>query len=703
MGEINVLDIQVANLIAAGEVVDRPASAVKELIENAMDAGSTKITVEIKKGGISFIRVCDNGKGMSREDVPVSIRRHATSKIQTQWDLGSITTLGFRGEALAAISSVSRIRIMTKRREDKIGTLMSCEPGGEVVLNDVGCPDGTTVIVEELFANVPARRKFLKKDTTEGMAIANVVEKLALSRPDIAFSFISDDVQKFSTPGDGKLSNAIYALYGRDYTKKMTEVEWLTEGVEIKGYIGNPDNTKANRNHQIFFVNDRFVRNKTMSAALEQAYDSYIPETKFPCCVLRIYVHPAFVDANVHPTKAEVKFSDEKQIFGAIYATVRGTLERKLDRPEYLSNIASTSVMNDTVTDMKKEGRDIINAFAPIKDSEEEKKKPRPENIAFTNEMEKRPAFDLFSRDGSFSYGSTTDVPINNNTADSVQLKKPDVIFELDESFDDFGIKSDNKPIEHNTKNQESDIFMPVESDTKIGEDNNGQKVIPDTSFDSGYSGRESSPSGKYTYENESEQTELPFYRIVGEVFYSYVFVELRDRVLVVDKHAAHERIIFEELKRNMKKAKNVLQFLLVPIKITLSSEERGVTDEYKDEISAIGFEFDGSEKSGEVNIYAIPTGLDVDGAIELFTSVISRLLEGTGLAELSKEIMFEKALYQASCKAAVKAGRADADEDIKALIEKLLVLPDIKYCPHGRPVAFEITKDNLEKQFKRK
>ncbi|MBR6682405.1 MAG: hypothetical protein IKL40_05430, partial [Clostridia bacterium] len=600
-------------------------------------------------------------------------------------------------------SSVSRIRIMTKRREDKIGTLMSCEPGGEVVLNDVGCPDGTTVIVEELFANVPARRKFLKKDTTEGMAIANVVEKLALSRPDIAFSFISDDVQKFSTPGDGKLSNAIYALYGRDYTKKMTEVEWLTEGVEIKGYIGNPDNTKANRNHQIFFVNDRFVRNKTMSAALEQAYDSYIPETKFPCCVLRIYVHPAFVDANVHPTKAEVKFSDEKQIFGAIYATVRGTLERKLDRPEYLSNIASTSVMNDTVTDMKKEGRDIINAFTPIKDSEEEKKKPRPENIAFTNEMEKRPAFDLFSQDGSFSYGSTTDVPINNNTADSVQMKKPDVIFELDESFDDFGIKSDNKPIEHNTKNQETDIFMPIEADTKIGEDNNGQKVIPDTSFDSGYSGRESSPSGKYTYENESEQTELPFYRIVGEVFYSYVFVELRDRVLVVDKHAAHERIIFEELKRNMKKAKNVLQFLLVPIKITLSSEELGVTDEYKDEISAIGFEFDGSEKSGEVNIYAIPTGLDVDGAIELFTSVISRLLEGTGLAELSKEIMFEKALYQASCKAAVKAGRADADEDIKALIEKLLVLPDIKYCPHGRPVAFEITKDNLEKQFKRK
>ncbi len=702
MGEINVLDIQVANLIAAGEVVDRPASAVKELIENSMDAGANKITVEIKKGGISFIRVCDNGKGMSREDVPVAIRRHATSKIQTQWDLGSITTLGFRGEALAAISSVSRIRIMTKRKADKIGTLMECEPGGQVVLNDVGCPDGTTVIVEELFANVPARRKFLKKDTTEAMAISNVVEKLALSRPDIAFNFISDDIQKFSTPGDGKLSNAIYALYGREYTKKMTEVEWLTEGVEIKGYIGNPDNTKANRNHQIFFVNDRFVRNKTISAALEQAYDSYIPESKFPCCVLRIYVHPAFVDANVHPTKAEVKFSDDKQIFSAVYATVRGALERKLDRPEYLANIGITDIM----TDMKKEGRDIINAFTPIKDAETESQTPRPEKISFTNEMEIKPAFDSFSKTDVFSYGERTDAPTVNKAFDNSTIKKPDIIFELDESFGNVDINGNNHPKEATPEKQNENgkeiVWEYIK--TKNGLDRNREgELVSDTSFDEHYSGRECSPTGKYTYENERETVEIPFYRIVGEVFYSYVFVELSDRVLVVDKHAAHERIIFEELKRNMKKAKNVLQFLLVPMRVTLSSEEIGVVEEYKDEISAIGFEIDGEELENEIDIFAIPTGLDIEDAIKLFTSVISRLQDGTGSAMLSKEIMFEKALYQASCKAAVKAGRADADEDIKALIEKLLVLPDIKYCPHGRPVAFEITRDGFEKQFKRK
>ncbi len=702
MGIINVLDIQVANLIAAGEVVDRPASAVKELIENSMDAGANKITVEIKKGGISFIRVCDNGKGMSREDVPVSIRRHATSKIQTQWDLGSITTLGFRGEALAAISSVSKIRIMTKRAEDKIGTLMSCEPGGEVELNDVGCPNGTTVIVEELFANVPARRKFLKKDTTEGMAISNVVEKLALSRPDIAFSFISDDALRFSTPGDGKLSNAIYALYGREYTKKMTEVEWLTEGVEIKGYIGNPDNTKANRNHQIFFVNDRFVRNKTMSAALEQAYDSYIPETKFPCCVLRIYVHPAFVDANVHPTKAEVKFSDEKQIFNAVYATVRGTLERKLDRPEYLSNIGSTGIMPD----IKKEGRDIINAISPIIDRETSREMPKPENISFTNEMNIKPLFDVFEKKDSISVNTPkNETAYVNNVTDEQKEYKPDIIFELDESFQ-AGIKMTenenlSKPI--NAAENENDNGGEYINTPRVFDRSEEVKVIPDSSLDENYSGRECSPTGKYTYGDEVVTNELPFYRIVGEVFYSYVFVELADRVLVVDKHAAHERIIFEELKRNMKKAKNVLQFLLVPVKVTLSSEEIGVIEEYKDEISAIGFEFDGGKNENEIDVFAIPTGLDLEDGLKLFTSVISRLGEGTGIASLSKEIMFEKALYQASCKAAVKAGRADAEEDIKALIEKLLVLPDIKYCPHGRPVAFEITRDELEKQFKRK
>lgn len=677
MGIINVLDIQVANMIAAGEVVDRPASAVKELVENAIDAGSTKITVEIKKGGISFIRVCDNGKGMSREDVPVCIQRHATSKISNQWDLGKITTLGFRGEALAAISSVSSVRIMTKRREDKIGTLMVCKPGEEVVLAETGCPDGTTVIVEELFANVPARRKFLKKDMTEGMAISNMVEKLALSRPDISFKFIYDDAVRFVTAGDNKLINVIYALYGRDFARKMTKVDWLTEGVKVYGYIGNPDNTKNNRNSQMVFVNDRYIRNKTVSAAIEQAFDSYIPEGKFPCCVLKIDVHPAFVDANVHPTKAEVKFSDDRQVFDAVYSTVRATLEKSVKRPEIVSEKDDFD-LEENIVNKRREGMDVINSFVPV---EERSEKFVPEKLTFTTEMDKTESnfanFELFAP------------PVKHK--EKVQEQKKE------ENDDNFVI---SLPFTENIADRQ-----PEKKENESEE--NTLKISPDNALDDNYGGRVESPSGKYVYNSSSAEEyaieeQTPFYKIIGEAFYSYIFVEMTDKVLIIDKHAAHERMIFEELKRNMKKKKDVLQFLIVPEKITLDSVEKATVSEYCDEISAIGFEIR-TEENGDVMLYAVPMGLGLDEAIDLFMSVCTRLATGTGSAALSKDIVFEKALYQASCKAAIKAGRPDAYEDTQAFVKKLMALPDIKYCPHGRPVAFEISKDSIEKQFKRK
>lgn len=677
MGIINVLDIHVANLIAAGEVVDRPASAVKELVENSIDAGATKITVEIKKGGISFIRVCDNGKGMSREDVPVCIKRHATSKISNQWDLGKIMTLGFRGEALAAISSVSKVRIMTKRHEDKTGTLMVCNPGEEVVIAETGCPDGTTVIVEELFANVPARRKFLKKDMTEGMAISNMVEKLALSRPDISFKFIYDDTVKFCTAGDNKLVNVIYALYGREFTKKMTQVEWMTEGVKVYGFIGNPDNVKNNRNHQIIFVNDRYVRNKTISAALEQAFDSYIPEGKFPCCVLKVEVHPAFVDANVHPTKAEVKFSDERQIFEAVYSTVRGFVEKNLARPEMKTGISEDIDIDYSLNTKKQAGFNIINSFVPVSEKAE---REVPEKLSFDTEAV------VTEKPFVFNEERKTEVKTTVNPFDRVI--EPEYKIDVPFAFN-------------------NDSFILNKSDDVKAEEQPLERTVPspDTVFDANYGGREESPSGKFIYNSEperEEQPKLPFYRILGEAFYSYVFVEMTDKVLVIDKHAAHERIIFEELKMNMKKKKNVLQFLLVPIKVQLDSVEKATVSEYCDEISAIGYEIRW-EENGDVMLYAVPMGLEIDTAVDLFMSIASRIGQGTGVAELSRDIVFEKALYQASCKAAIKAGRPDAPEDTEAFIKKFLSLPDIKYCPHGRPVAFEIQRDNLEKQFKRK
>lgn len=676
MGIINVLDIHVANLIAAGEVVERPASAVKELVENAVDAGADKITVEIKKGGISFIRVCDNGKGMSREDVPVSIKRHATSKIKDQWDLGKIMTLGFRGEALAAISSVSKVRIMTKRKEDRIGTLMISNPGDEVVIAETGCPNGTTVIVEELFANVPARRKFLKKDMTEGMAVSNIVEKLALSRPDISVKFISDDNVRFCTAGDGKLINVIYALYGREFTKKLTPVDWLTEGVKVYGYIGNPDNNKNNRNSQIVFVNDRYVRNKTVSAALEQAYDSYIPEGKFPCCVLKIEVHPAFVDANVHPTKAEVKFSDERQIFEAVYSTVRGALIKGVARPEMENTENAVSEEDYLLSKKKQEGLNIINSSVSIEDRSE---RVRPEMLSFDISV---PFVD------------------NSSPVKVITETRHEEAHKANES--DIGFVFPNIDIETFTekKTETEEVTLPKSEKEK----DIPKEPSPDTSFGDNYGGRETSPYGKFVYENgeSEEKTGVPFYRIIGEGFASYIIVELEDRLLFIDKHAAHERMIFEELKSNMKKKKNVLQFLLMPVSMSLDSIETATVNEYFDEISAIGYEIRW-EDGGKAMLYAVPIGLQIDEAVDLFMSVCSRLGSGEGSAALSKDILFEKALYQASCKAAIKAGRPDAPEDTKELVRKLMSLPNIKYCPHGRPVAFEVTKDTLEKQFKRK
>ena len=361
MGVINQLDIQVANLIAAGEVVDRPASACKELLENAIDAGATKVTLEIKNGGSSLIRVSDNGCGMSRDDLPLSIKRHATSKIKNAGDLAAIMTLGFRGEALAAIASVSHLRILSKRREDEYGALLDSEPGKEPVLSDAAISDGTTILVEDLFANVPARRKFLKKDQTEAMAVAATLEKVALSYPSIAIKLIIDGQPRFETAGDGKLKNTIYALYGREFASRLIELGRDADGISIDGYIGTPENVRANRNYQNVFINGRFVKSKCAQAALEQAFTSYIPSDKFPACVMNIGLSPELVDVNIHPSKLEVKFTNERSVFEAVYYAVRGALEKRIPRPQL--NFPGKDASEFSYEVMK-----TLNAFVPIEE-----------------------------------------------------------------------------------------------------------------------------------------------------------------------------------------------------------------------------------------------------------------------------------------------------------------------------------------------
>lgn len=663
MGKINVLDTQVANLIAAGEVVERPASAVKELLENAIDAGAGKITLEIKNGGISLIRVTDDGCGMTKDDALVCVKRHATSKISCAADLDGIATLGFRGEALAAISSVSKMRIMTRTKNSPTGIIIEFNAGKPVSVEEAGCPEGTSVIVEELFANVPARRKFLKRDAAETAAVAAVAEKIALSRPDISLRFIADGNLRFLTAGDGKLADVIYAVLGRDFAKKLAPVHDMTEGVSVSGFIGTPENCRGNRNYENFFINGRYVRCKTACAALEQAFSSYIPSDKYPACVICLEINPAFVDVNVHPQKMEVKFSNERPVFNAVYCAVRNTLMNRIDRPR-LADSEPTRLSGDSYrlyNDIISVKTDTDEEAARIAD-ERERLSAKYEQITVRAEA-KEPAP---------HYEPPADVP--KMSAD------------IPETFPAVSGQPPTSP--DITVPQINDNQPPVGTltDADISREN-----VPDIS-----------PAPVTPPESGTEPPAVPWYRIAGVIFNTYVFVELEDRMLIIDKHAAHERIIFEKLRQNMKSGDPASQLLLLPVELTLTPEELAAAEEYRDELYRIGYTFSCADDGKTALIIAYPSALDTAQAKDMFTVLAAQLADGTGDVGTSRERTYEKALYQASCKAAVKGGREDLPENIRWIAEQVLTRSEIRYCPHGRPVAFEMTKSQFEKRFER-
>lgn len=639
MGRINVLGFDVANLIAAGEVVDRPSSVVKELIENSIDAGATSLTIEIKNGGKTFMRISDNGCGMEYADLPVAILRHATSKIKDASDLESIMTLGFRGEALAAISSVSKIRIMSKTKDSELGGYLECH-GGEVVSHmHTGTADGTTIIVEDLFYNVPARKKFLKSDKAEASTITATVEKIALSKPSVSFRYIVDGEVKFVTSGDGELINAIYAVLGRDLAKKTIKVQRNDGGIKVEGFISTPELVRANRNLESFYINSRFVKSKTMGAALEQAYQSYIPSDKFPFCVLNLEIDPSLVDVNVHPAKLEVKFSNENIIFSAVYYAVRGALATAITRPElYASEPKTPTPVSQTPF--------------PVLDRE------APKN--------ERVVFDSRSRIGVLRQNSTLDYSALD-TREASNIEAPIASYTTSENS-----AKEEKPFVAEPK-----IEAPIENENKIVE----------------------KPRFIETQEQKSALV-IPDYKIIGEAFNSYVIVELGESIYLIDKHAAHERIIFEDLKKKTKMATPSSQMLMVPVDAYLTSDELGALSEWEDEIKKTGFSFEIT--SNGVSIYEIPSEIEINACADTLITFVSRLKDGKGDAKTSREEIFERALYQASCKAAIKAGRIYDQAHIKWICDRVLTLDNIKYCPHGRPIAFEITKHSLERQFER-
>lgn len=675
MGKINVLGFEVANLIAAGEVVDRPASVVKELIENSIDSGADRITIEARRGGVGLIRVSDNGCGIEYDDLPLAVLRHATSKIKTAGDLNEIYTLGFRGEALAAISSVSKLKIMTKMKASEYGAVLTCE-GGEIIdFSEAGCADGTTVVVEDIFYNVPARRKFLKKDSTEAAAITNIVEKAALSSPEISFKYLLDGEVRFITSGNGELLDVMRVIFGRDSASKFIPADRSENGIHISGFISLPELVRPNRNMQNFFINGRYIKSLTASAAIAQAYVSRIPPDKFASCVINMGISPGAVDVNVHPSKLEVKFTNEKVVFDSIYYAVKSAVEKSTVRPDLVIDKKSSEFISEKNTVINKtEKKDYI------------KEHVTPSNVNNSSWVDSEMSKQLI-----------------NAFVPEVKKKATQIKIDTFEK-EDITISGKNGVINNSSEVKKmSEKVMPAIVEEKTVPVNISEMTAV---FECAAS--EKNAKDEYIEANKNETVnEVPEYVIIGEAYNCYVIVQLEDRLIIFDKHAAHERIIFDELCRKMKSKIKNSQVLMFPVKVEMTEDEKDALFEYEERIKSIGFNFKAEADNKMIEITAIPEEINRDTAGKMIVDLCTRLSTSTGSAASIGDEYFESKLYQSACKAAIKGGRVYGEAHIKWICDRLLKIPEdggsaIKTCPHGRPVAFELKKNSIERQFSR-
>lgn len=693
MPKIIQLSPHIANLIAAGEVVERPASVVKELLENAVDAGASKITVEIRDGGMTFLRVTDNGCGMSAEDARTAFLRHATSKLRTAEDLALIGTMGFRGEALAAIASVSRIELLTKTAGAISGISLSLEAGQITEESEAGCPEGTTILIRDLFYNTPARMKFMKSDTVEGSRVASAVQLQALAHPEVAIQFLRDGKQILSTPGSGGLQAAMYCIYGRDCAK-MAEVSSRWDAYTLSGYVTKPTDSRPSRAMQTFFVNDRPVKSRLLTSALEEAYRNQIMVGKFPGCVLHLTIPPGTVDVNVHPAKTEVKFLNEKAIFDCIHYGVLGTLNKTPDRPSV--QFAHTR-------------QEVEAQLEELKDKKEVSKSPASPQPTQTSAPAKKP--DFFRTMNAEEFKTLTqslkDPPQPRKETAQAAAKKVEQSLPLREtvvlpSFDSSPAAipvpkelmqprtpavSEPKPVMISAAEwdpEEKPSTAPVEN---IPEPAQIPLLQPEPV-------PEEAPE-------QTEQVSLDMppvtpWRMVGELYRTYILVEQGDEAFLIDKHAAHERINFEKLKANQETIS--AQALLTPVSVRLSPAECGELLSNTDMLEELGFEI---EEFGEntVLLRQIPMDLDPSQAAETLDSLASDLLNGR---REHRDTVRDDLLHTVACKAAIKAGWITDDKELYALCKQVMEREDLKYCPHGRPICVSLSKHLLEKQFKR-
>ena len=641
MPKILQLSQHVANLIAAGEVVERPASVVKELLENAVDAGASQVTVEIRDGGMTFLRVTDNGCGMSAEDAATAFLRHATSKLRTAEDLAAIGTLGFRGEALAAIASVSRIDPLTKTAGAISGPSLHLEAGNVTEQTEAGCPDGTTIIIRDLFFNTPARMKFMKSDTAEGTKVTGAVQLQALAHPEVAFRFIRDGKQILSTPGTGDLEAAVYCVYGRECAN-MIRVESKWDNCTVTGFVSKPTDARPSRSLQTFFVNDRPVKSRLLIAAVEEAYRNQIMVGKFPACVLHVKLSPGAVDVNVHPAKTEVKFLSEKAVFDCVHYGVLGALNKTPDRPQMQFKPAPQP--------------------GPVSQAPASQPKPevthKQQNFFRTMTVQEYKAF----------AGAIQDAP----------QPKPEAAAAT--------VQSLHMPL------RQPVTPPPLPEATAVA-----PAPIPETVPEPIL------PPAPVTPEvpEEPEQTALPMpevapWRLVGELYRSYILVEQGDEAFLIDKHAAHERILFEKLKANQEAI--TAQALLTPIPVSLSAEYCGELLNNQSLLEELGFEVE--EFGGNtVLLRQIPMDLSPEDAAQTAEALAADLVSGR---KERKDTVRDEILHTVACKAAIKAGWKNDQRDLLALVDTVMADDNLKYCPHGRPICISLSKKQLEKQFKR-
>ncbi len=655
MAKINVLERHVAELIAAGEVVDRPASVVKELVENSIDAGAKQITIEIKNGGVTYLRVTDDGCGISGEDVPKAFLRHATSKVRGAEDLSEIATLGFRGEALAAVAATCKVELLTCAEEEETGTRYGIEGGDQVIFEEAGCPKGTTIIVRDIFYNTPARMKFLKKDVTEGNAVASIVDKMALSHPEIAFRFFRDGQLKLQTAGDNDLLGAIFQVYGREVSSNMIPVAYQSGILQVSGYICRPQAARPNRTLQNFFVNHRFVRSKTAMAAMEEAFKGYVMVGKFPYGVLNIQIDWSLVDVNVHPAKLEVKFADERGIFDVVYHGCKNallTFDRGVDislPKEHFAKINPFILEKTPQVQPQKISatayRNLVKGYESDHNNEPVKKIGSQRELCFSSSQT------IYQPETKRSYSAADSI-----YAPPVVKKQPAV--NIDISVVDPETIRVSKPVETTVLPEVIKPAMPMSEDA---------------------------------LNNEVEKAQ-----VVGELFDTYIVAQQGDEMLLIDKHAAHERLIYEQLKKEH--AENVRQLLLQPVTTALAKEDYGALLEHLDAVEQVGFRVE-DFGSGTVLIREVPIHLNQHDAAQTIAEIAHKL------ARLHQDItpeFMDQLYHSVACRSAIKAHDKSHTIELEKILQLLAEQPELKHCPHGRPICAVLSKHDLEKMFGR-